>query len=59
MAALGMGYEDQTPADLESDSARIFEALGVIEAIELLPALAERAPDREASPVASLTTAES
>jgi class 3 adenylate cyclase/tetratricopeptide (TPR) repeat protein len=59
MAALGMGYENQTPADLESESARIFEALGVIEAIELLPAPAERAPDREVSPVASLTAAES
>jgi hypothetical protein len=54
-----MSYGDQTSTDLESVSARIFEALGVIEAIELLPARSERGPDREASRVASLTTAES
>jgi tetratricopeptide (TPR) repeat protein len=41
MSALGMGYGGRSPSDLESDSARIFEALGVIEALELLTSRAE------------------
>jgi tetratricopeptide (TPR) repeat protein len=55
MAALGMGYKNRTSSDLESDSARIFEALGVIDAIELLPDRSEHCSDSDASRFAPLT----
>jgi hypothetical protein len=46
MAELGMAYEDRTPDELERDSARVFESLGVVDALELLPA-ADPGADRD------------
>jgi tetratricopeptide (TPR) repeat protein len=56
MAALGMGYADRTSAELESQSARIFEALSVIEAIELLPARSDRSREPDMPRVALSTS---
>jgi tetratricopeptide (TPR) repeat protein len=56
MAALDMGYGDRTATELEGDSARIFESLGVIDALELLPR-SELGSDRDLSRSATLTCA--